>query len=259
MDHNIKADALVILFLIIAQAVSLVIALDFISQDIELVEGGAGVETSFLFFILIIFATILLLAIIKLNISKYLYIFTEYFGLFFISLFVASSLLENSLRGLIAALAIIVIKYIGRDKRAIDILSSFILCAGIASIIGMSFGPVPLIMLLLLLSVYDFVAVKKTKHMIRMAEDVIKEKGPQLLRFSSRDEEIVIGLADIIFPSALFVSVYINEGFVVAILTSVASIIGLVLMFRKPLDEGMPAIPFISLGIVGYLIGIFIL
>jgi len=259
MDHKIKADSLVILFLIMVQAVSLVIALDFTSQEIELVEGGAGVETSILFFILIIFATILLMAIIKLNISKYLYIFTDYFGLFFISLFIVSSVLENTIYGLVAASALTLIKYVGREKSVVGLLSSFILCAGIASIIGMTFGPVPLIMLLLLLSIYDFVAVKKTKHMIRMAEDVIKEKGPQLLTFSSKDEEIVIGLADIIFPSALFVSVYIYEGLAVSLLTSLASIIGLILMFRRPLDEGMPAIPFISLGIVGYLIGILIL
>lgn len=114
-------------------------------------------------------------------------------------------------------------------------------------------------MLLLLLSVYDFVAVKKTKHMIRMAEDVISQEGPQLIRFSSEGDEILIGLADIIFPSALFVSVYLTEGIWVSVLTSIATVIGLIILFKGPIDEGMPAIPFVSLGIAGYLIGILVI
>jgi presenilin-like A22 family membrane protease len=166
---------------------------------------------------------------------------------------------NNPLLGLLASSLALIIKLYFGDKEAVGLIASTIISIGIASIIGITFGPVPLIILLLLLSVYDFIAVKKTKHMIRMAEDVIREKGPQLLSFSSGKDEIIIGLADIIFPSALFVSVYLNDGILIAIMTSIASIIGLILLFNGPIEEGMPAIPFISLGIVGYLLGVIIL
>jgi len=258
MLDSIRVDAKVILYLISVEIIALFIANNLMSQEVELVDGGAGVGTSLMFFLLILVATTLLLVIIRLKLSKYLYLFTEYFGLFFIALFIVSSLSESPLMGMLAGILSVIFKLILGKNRMVGLVISSVISIGIASLIGITFGPVPLIILLLLLSIYDFVAVKKTKHMIRMAEDVIKEKGPQLLSFSSGNDEIIIGLADIIFPSALFVSVYLNDGIYIAILTSLASIVGLIVLFKGPVDEGMPAIPFVSLGIVGYIIGILV-
>ncbi|HPR41673.1 MAG TPA: presenilin family intramembrane aspartyl protease [Candidatus Methanofastidiosa archaeon] len=256
MFEFVKADAKVVSYLIGVQLLALGIARNLISQDVELVEGGAGVETSVLFFLLILAATLLLLVIIKMRLSRYLYIFTDYFGLFFITLYMVSSVTDNPLMGLLASSVAIIMKiFLGKNK-IVGLAASATICIGIASIIGITFGPPSLIILLLLLSAYDFIAVKKTKHMITMAEDVMSERGPQLLSFSSDKDEIIIGMADIIFPSALFVSVFLEEGAIVAAMTSIASIIGLMVLFKGPMEEGMPAIPFVSLGIVGYLVGL---
>ncbi|MBN1785991.1 MAG: hypothetical protein JW825_03225 [Candidatus Methanofastidiosa archaeon] len=257
--NDLKADTRVIFFLILVQIGATLLAWNLLSKDVEFVEGGAGYGTSFAFFVLIIFVTVILLAIIRLGLSRYLYLFTEYFGLFFILLFIAGSLTDSTGFGLLASISVLLIKLKYGENRIVLLFVSLVICIGISSIIGITFGPLPLILLLVLLSIYDFIAVKKTKHMISMAEDVLKKKGPQLLSFSSPTDEIIIGIADIIFPSALFVSVYISEGMPVAIATSFASIVGLMLLFKGPINEGMPAIPFVSLGIVGYIVGILLI
>ncbi|HOP09047.1 MAG TPA: hypothetical protein PLC12_02395, partial [Candidatus Methanofastidiosa archaeon] len=117
MFEFVKADAKVVSYLIGVQLLALGIARNLISQDVELVEGGAGVETSVLFFLLILAATLLLLVIIKMRLSRYLYIFTDYFGLFFITLYMVSSVTDNPLMGLLASSVAIIMKiFLGKNK-----------------------------------------------------------------------------------------------------------------------------------------------
>ncbi len=71
----------------------------------------------------------------------------------------------------------------------------------------------------------------------------------------SPDSTIMIGLADLIFPSALFVSAYIFTSPATALLSAAFSHAGLAIMLRTMGQEGMPALPYGSLGIVGYLMG----
>lgn len=59
----------------------------------------------------------------------------------------------------------------------VDILG-VLLAAGIASMFGISLEPVPVILLLILLSVYDAISVYKTKHMLTLANGVIEGRMP---------------------------------------------------------------------------------
>ena len=57
---------------------------------------------------------------------------------------------------------------------AVGIITS----AGCAAIFGISLSPIPVIVLLILLIVYDYVAVHKTKHMLTLADGVMQQKMP---------------------------------------------------------------------------------
>jgi len=55
-----------------------------------------------------------------------------------------------------------------------------LLAAGVASIFGISLAIIPVLILLVLLAVYDAIAVYRTKHMITLAEGVLTERAPIL-------------------------------------------------------------------------------
>lgn len=102
-------------------------------------------------------------------------------------------------------------------------LAGILMGAGVLSLIGISLSILPLILLLVLLAVYDFISVYKTKHMLTLAESVVESKLPILLVFpmkpSYRYEEekdlldrskprqaMFMGLGDVIIPGTLIVS-----------------------------------------------------
>src|SRR5437773_1406463 len=100
--------------------------------------------------------------------------------------------------------------------------------AGVTAILGISFGIVPAILLLLALAVYDAWAVYRTKHMITLADELTSQRLPILLvipkkaGYSFREqkslkeqvasgeerEAMFVGLGDLIIPGILAVSAF---------------------------------------------------
>jgi len=144
--------------------------------------------------------------------------------------------------------------------------------SGIGAILGLSFSPKVVIILLVILSVYDVVSVYKTKHMVRMAKSMIgsgviaaliipqrfSDFTMSLSRIKPGEQIFFLGGGDVIFPLVLAVSV-LSQGFLKTIIISLFALIGFFVssfLFalqkqRKP----MPALPPIALfSIIGYLI-----
>ena len=104
-----------------------------------------------------------------------------------------------------------------------------LMSVGLTAILGISFGPIPALLLLVALAVYDAIAVYKTKHMIDLADTVMSESLPimfvipkhsgysflkkektlkeQIASGEERDA-LFMGLGDVIIPGALVVSAY---------------------------------------------------
>lgn len=100
--------------------------------------------------------------------------------------------------------------------------------AGVTAILGISFGLIPAIMLLLALAVYDAWAVYRTKHMITLADELTSQRLPILLVIPKKAgysfraqkslkeqvasgeerEAMFVGLGDLIIPGILSVSAY---------------------------------------------------
>jgi presenilin-like A22 family membrane protease len=95
-----------------------------------------------------------------------------------------------------------------------------IIGAGAASIFGISLAIIPALLLLILLLVYDYIAVYRTKHMITLAEGVMDLRLPILLvipkhwnysflneKFDKEEREaFFMGLGDAVMPTILVVS-----------------------------------------------------
>ncbi len=80
------------------------------------------------------------------------------------------------------------------------------LAAGITAIFGISLEPLPVIILLAVLAVYDIISVYRTKHMIRLAESVTAINAPMLFIIPRKEGNAYMGVGDVVMPNILVVS-----------------------------------------------------
>ncbi|VVB95366.1 Signal-peptide peptidase, presenilin aspartyl protease [uncultured archaeon] len=99
-------------------------------------------------------------------------------------------------------------------------ITGIIVGAGAASMFGISLAIIPTLILLVVLAVYDYIAVYRTKHMVALAEGVMDLRLPILLvvpkhwrysflaeKFDKEEREaFFMGLGDAVMPTLLVVS-----------------------------------------------------
>ena len=139
--------------------------------------------------------------------------------------------------------------------------------AGTGSALGLAMDPLLVLILLIIFSLYDFIAVYKTKHMVKMATDMIENQAIlgiilpfNLSQFNTHLKEvkvgsgfIVLGAGDIVFPLLFAVSL-LSSSFLEVIMVVLFSFFGLFLGFyifisqktRKPFPA-LPPIAFFSI------------
>ncbi len=162
-------------------------------------------------------------------------------------------------------------------------VSAFFISVGIISIFGISLEPLPAIVLLAVLALYDAISVYKTKHMLTLAESVSKLNLPMLFiiplrrgfsfeSLEKRPEDskegkkaIYIGVGDIVIPNVLVVSAQCFSaspliGFirVSALMSLAGGLVGLTILLRF-VGRPQAGLPFLNIPtITGYLISLLI-
>lgn len=144
--------------------------------------------------------------------------------------------------------------------------------AGVGAVLGLQIAPLVAVALLIILSLYDFIAVYKTKHMVKMAKEMIEQGTilalivPQKISdFKAGIKEVkaggkflILGGGDVAFPLLLCASL-VSDGIINSLIVFVFALIGLFFSFwifisqktRKPI----PALPLIALfSIIGFLL-----
>jgi len=173
------------------------------------------------------------------------------------------------------ALLLVAILVFGWLKKPVIFLHDFLLVsgtAGIGSVAGAELKPLTVVYLLIIFSIYDFIAVYKTRHMIKMAK-AMSEVGAMpglilpsnisgfrapLSNINSKERSLILGSGDIAFPLFLSISL-IEEGILKSITVAFFALLGLVasfwIFFRQKERKAIPALPPIALfSIIGYLI-----
>lgn len=166
----------------------------------------------------------------------------------------------------------------------------FLVGVGAATILGVSLGIFPALLLLAILAIYDAISVYKTKHMLALAEGATELRLPVLfivppsrkfdmsalddmdLNDREKDGErgaMMMGVGDAVIPGILVVSsavflspntdvlVYSAAALLTSLLTLVGAFIGFAFLMRA-VATGRPqaGLPFLNGGaIAGYLIG----
>jgi len=148
--------------------------------------------------------------------------------------------------------------------------------AGVGSTLGLSFTPLMMVALLIIFSIYDFIAVYKTKHMIKMAKEMIEAGAilalivpPKISNFLVDLREIkpggkflILGGGDIAFPLLFCVSL-VSEGILNSLIVAIFALFGLAVSFwffiSQKVRQPIPALPPIAFcSIIGYLITLII-
>ncbi|NQU82607.1 MAG: hypothetical protein HQ539_01535 [Parcubacteria group bacterium] len=169
-------------------------------------------------------------------------------------------------------IAVLIYLLIKKPNALIHNLVFIFAVSGMATVVGLQLAPREIILMLLFFSVYDFVAVYKTKHMVKMAEAMVESKAivglviPQktsdfktnLNKIPIKGNFMILGGGDIIFPLILAVSV-LNQGILQFLIIVGFAILGLLAVFlifiTKKQRAPMPALPPIALAcIIGYVI-----
>ncbi len=233
------------------------------SAGMVVFKNPGNITNSFLYFGLILGFALFILLMVK---YKKLLAFIIYLITFISIYYVLVPFL-----GLISVIpSILLIVLLAKKPNWIIIdVSAFLLAAGISAIFGISLKPIPVIILLVMLAIYDAISVYKTGHMIDLAESIESIKAPMLFVIPKDDGYAYMGVGDVVMPAILAVSAqYFTKGPEVfsiklpALSTIIGAFIGLIIVLTLVERKGgaHPGLPFINLGaILGYFIGIALL
>lgn len=238
--------------------------------DKKVIESSK--DSLFLFIFYFFLATIFFLLITyflkskktKRIIFKSAFLFAIFFGNLFLFLF--------WLRPIQAAILILILICIWLKESNVlihDILMLFGII-GISTILGSSFSPKVFVYLLILLSIYDIIAVYKTKHMVKIASEMIESQAflgiiipkklegakEKLEKISPGGDFIILGGGDIVLPLVFSLSVYL-KGILASIIVAIFSLFGFfvnnLIFFSQKEQKPMPALPLISLfSLIGF-------
>ncbi len=199
--------------------------------------------------------------------------------LFIFSVFVGSTLMFNAwfsdLLSLFLGLSLIVVwwKY---PFVLIQDLCIVLGIAGVGSFLGLTLRPNTVIFFLIIFSIYDLIAVYKTKHMVEMAKEMIKSGvvlglviPSNLLDFREELKEVkpggrflVLGGGDITFPLFLCASMVpfgVLKSLIIAFFALFGLLVSFLLFISQKKRKAIPALPPIALfSIIGFLITRFV-
>lgn len=213
--------------LLLVQLIAIALSKPLEANNFKAFENPNDTGNVFVWVAIILIFTAFIFLVIKLN-KKWIiqafilitvgwtlaYVFYAFFSMF---LFITPDM--NLILTIIISAALTVILYKFPEWYVIDIVG-VILGAGSASIFGISLNIMPVILLLIVLLVYDYIAVYRTKHMVALAEGVMDLRLPILLvipkhwnysfrteKFDKEDREaFFMGLGDAVMPTLLVVS-----------------------------------------------------
>ncbi|MBC2700890.1 MAG: hypothetical protein HF976_05665 [ANME-2 cluster archaeon] len=276
-------------FLLLVQVISVMLAQPMIDAGMQFTEEPDSIWNTIYYIGLILGFTGVILYAFKKNIKWMIHgfiLFSVGATLYYVFLAIFAIFMNETtsiILTLALSLALTVLLYLFPEWYVIDIIG-ILIGAGVTAIIGISFGVMPTLILLILLAVYDAISVYQTKHMLALAEGVMDMKVPILfvipnhLNFSFRDykyekdakrEAFFMGLGDAVMPTILVVSanVFISEGYMnvpligllnmPALGAALGTIVGFaVLMAVVARGNPQAGLPFLNTGaIFGYVAG----
>jgi len=188
---------------------------------------------------------------------------------------VLSDIFIRSSLGIFSGILVLTLFFSWRSVLMHD-LTMILALAGIGATIGTAITPTVGIIALIALSFYDIIAVYRTRHMVRLAEGMLKAGAvsgfiiPQdtkgfltdrrLARPHFGDKFMILGSGDVVFP-LIFAASLMRQSLAEAVIVGTFSVIGLLLthllFVGQEKRRAMAALPPIAtMCLIGYLIAL---
>lgn len=236
----------------LAQVIGITIGLSILNQVGANYENRNDVSSGVWLILGIFASTMVLLILIKFKKSIFFLKLAKY-----LSIFIGFSIIggywttEDYAIGLTA-----IVTYILLEETRNIILA--ITTGVIGGLIGVSLGPIPMLIFVTLLAIYDYIAVFKTKHMVTMAKDMKENKESFSIQYMAKPVEV--GTGDFAVPAGVSTSLAFYNP-IIGIAAMIGSFIGFYFILFKMAGRGkyLPAIPPIAffqllLAVIAYLI-----
>jgi presenilin-like A22 family membrane protease len=121
--------------------------------------------------------------------------------------------------------------------------------AGAGGLIGISLGLLPIIAFIIVLAIYDIIAVFKTKHMVEIGKEVTQGNYAFTIALPTKEHKFELGNGDLVIPlivaSSILTKGPFQNNFLVTFLIMIASYIGLAISIQSVsiLKQPLPALP----------------
>jgi presenilin-like A22 family membrane protease len=279
MSESSKIQVLVMLLFVVAvQILALAITPAISASGNRVFEDPTSISNPFAYVLLILVFTGLLLLAIRLKRGWVVG------GFIFLSIAVSIYyVIVAYLPPLLALMPTLAIMLLLRYYPEWYIIDAFgiLVCAGISSLFGVSMAILPVLLLLVVLAVYDAISVYKTRHMVSLAEGVIKIKAPLLFvvpksrDYSFRKDQAIstssggkergaffLGLGDAVIPTILVISASwsfpaLGLGLNLPVIGAMlGTYLGFLILMTTSRDRPQAGLPFLNSGaILGFLAG----
>ena len=215
-------------------------------------------ETSSISLLLtILIVTVFAFLLIRLRARKVWMIW--FFLSVFFTLVIAFSVFFNQYLALVIALVLAFLKTL-RNNVYLHNFTELFIYGGLVAIFAPVLSLVSITILLILISVYDIIAVWKTKHMIKLAKFQTEMKVFAGLLIPYGKKVAILGGGDIGFPLLFGGVILLNSGWLRALIVVLCVSVALsLLLFKGKKKKFYPAMPYLTAGcFVGYLIGLLV-
>jgi presenilin-like A22 family membrane protease len=193
--------------------------------------------------------TAIILIALKFRKTKNLLWLFEGLAVFSTLIIVLSAFLPNETTILALTALIMILRYTNKENVLIRNLVSLTAIAGAGAFLGISLGLTPILAFIIILAVYDIIAVFGTKHMITIGKQAVKNNYAFMVSIPTKKHDFELGNGDMVIPLCVASSIMINgpfrnNGLITALILG-ASFLGLVtsiyLVSKKKIS--MPALP----------------
>ncbi|MHC1631834.1 MAG: presenilin family intramembrane aspartyl protease PSH [Methanotrichaceae archaeon] len=271
--------AVMMFFVMVVQIFSLAMMPSISASDIRIFEDPESTANPFSYILLVLGFTLFILLAIRMK--KTWVVGSVVLLAVTMSVYYVLSAYLAPIFALVLSVFTLLLLHFYPEWYVIDLVG-LLVCAGVSTLFGLSMAPLPVLLLLVVLAVYDAISVYKTRHMMTLAEGAIDVKAPLLFivplkgGYSFRKEGIgsskdrgayLLGLGDAVIPTVMVISA---NWFLVAPQYNLAGIginvpalgamlgtyLGFIALSMTPREKPQAGLPFLNGGaILGFLIG----
>lgn len=257
---------LLILFFLAVQTIGLSLADFFVKENVRariLTDNPDDISNALALFLYMLFFTIIFIIIIYFIKVRGVTMVFEILSLLLTSLILFDVFLPEV--ALLFPLMIVLLRILFKENLFIKNLSSIISTSVVGAIIGVSLGVLPVVVLLAVLCIYDYIAVFKTKHMVKMAEAIARDNTAFTFSLPSKEKVYQLGTGDLVLP-LVFTTTVLRKAkaayaapyyFLPVFVLFFASLLGLSMtfwqLFKK--KQALPALPLQGLFMIASWLG----